>query len=77
MPGAWFYFNGARYKILKACISKKSSTPGKVIDDNIEVSCGTNSIKILEIQREGKKIQNIKDFILGTKIKRQVTLIDA
>ncbi len=77
VPGAWFYFDGARYKILKASISKNSATPGKVINNNIEVSCGTNSIKILEIQREGKKIQNIKDFILGTKIKKGVNLIDA
>ena len=77
VPGAWFYFDGARYKILKASISKNSATPGTVIDDDIEVSCGTNSIKILEIQREGKKIQNIKDFILGTKIKKGVNLINA
>jgi len=77
VPGAWFYFDGARYKILKASVSKNSATPGKVINDNIEVSCGTNSIKILEIQREGKKIQNIKDFILGTKIKKGVNLINA
>ena len=77
VPGAWFYFDGARYKILKASISKNSATPGKVINDNIEVSCGTNSIKILEIQREGKKVQNIKDFILGTKIKQGVNLINA
>ena len=77
VPGAWFYFDGARYKILKASISKNSATPGTVIDDDIEVSCGTNSIKILEIQKEGKKIQNIKDFILGTKIKQGVNLTDA
>ena len=76
-PGAWFYFEGSRYKILRASMSKNSATPGIVIDDDIEVSCGTNSIKILEIQREGKKIQNIKDFILGTKIKQGVNLIDA
>ncbi len=77
VPGAWFYFDGARYKILKASVSKNSATPGTVIDDDIEVSCGKNSIKILEIQREGKKIQNIKDFILGTKIKKGVNLINA
>jgi len=77
VPGAWFYFDGDRYKILKASISKNSATPGTVINDNIEVSCGINSIKILEIQREGKKIQNIKDFVLGTKIKQGMNLIDA
>ncbi len=77
VPGAWFYFEGARYKILKANISHNSAAPGTVIDNDIEVSCGTNSIKILEIQKEGKKIQNIKEFILGTKIKQGVNLIDA
>ena len=30
-----------------------------------------------EIQREGKKVQNIKDFILGTKIKKGINLINA
>ena len=76
-PGAWFYFHGNRYKILKASISINSAAPGTVIDDDIEVSCGANSIKILEIQREGKKVQNIKDFILGTKIKKGINLINA
>ncbi len=77
VPGAWFYFEGDRYKILKANISKNSASPGTVINDIIEVSCGKDSIKILEIQKEGKKIQNIKDFILGTKIKQGVNLSDA
>lgn len=77
IPGAWFYFEGERYKILKANISNNNSNPGTVLNDSIEISCGINSIKILEIQREGKKVQNIKDFILGTKIKKGVNLINA
>ncbi len=77
IPGAWFYFEGERYKILKANISNSNSNPGTVLNDSIEISCGINSIKILEIQREGKKVQNIKDFILGTKIKKGVNLINA
>ena len=76
-PGAWFYFKGKRYKILKANISNNFSTPGKVINDNIEISCGKNSIKILEIQREGKKVQNINDFTLGSIIRKGDELIDA
>ena len=76
-PGAWFYFKGKRYKILKANISNNFSTPGKVINDNIEISCGKNSIKIIEIQREGKKVQNINDFILGSIIRKGDELIDA
>ena len=76
-PGAWFYFKGERYKILKANISNNFGTPGKVINDKIEISCGKNSIKILEIQREGKKVQNINDFILGSIIRKGDELIDA
>ena len=76
-PGAWFYFKGERYKILKANISNNFSIPGKVINNNLEISCGKNSIKILEIQREGKKVQNISDFILGSIIRKGDQLIDA
>ena len=76
-PGAWFYFKGKRYKILKANISNNFSAPGKVINNNLEISCGKNSIKILEIQREGKKVQNINDFILGSIIRKGDELIDA
>ena len=67
-PGAWFMFNGERYKILKAEFSISSGEPGIVINQNLEVACGKNSIKILEIQRQGKKIQKSKEFLLGSSI---------
>ena len=75
-PGAWFYFKKNRYKILKAEVSNNNSIPGVVVNENLEISCGSNSIKIIKIQREGKKEQNIEDFILGTKIKKGVNLKD-
>ena len=65
-----------RYKILKAEVSNNNSVPGLVVNENLEISCGSNSIKIIKIQREGKKEQNIEDFILGTKIKKGVNLKD-
>jgi methionyl-tRNA formyltransferase len=68
-PGAWFLFNGARYKILKATSHGSIGNPGYVLNDNLEVACGKNSLKIMEIQREGKKVQKINEFIQGTKIK--------
>ena len=69
-PGAWFIFNGERYKIHKAEKSDNKGEIGKIINDNFIVGCGTSSIKILTIQREGKTAQNIKEFKLGTKIKK-------
>ena len=69
-PGGYFLFKGERYKILKAEKSFSKENPGKVLTNDLEVSCGTNSIKILEIQREGKKVQKIGEFMLGSQIKK-------
>ena len=70
-PGAFFSFNGERYKILKAEISNGIGKNGEVISDKLEIACPNNeSLKILEIQREGKKVQKIGEFMLGSQIKK-------
>ncbi len=70
-PGAFFSFNGERYKILKAEIGNGIGKVGEVISDKLEVACINNqSVKILEIQRQGKKSQKIGEFMLGSKIKK-------
>ena len=75
-PGGYFIYKGERYKILKAQISFNKDQPGKVLSNNLEISCGKNSIKILEIQREGKKPQNISQFILGSQIEKGTNLFN-
>ena len=74
-PGAWFLFQGERYKILKATLSDLKGQPGSVLDDNLTVACGTKSIKIQEIQRQGKNKQKATEFLLGSKIKKSLALI--
>jgi len=74
-PGAWFLFQGERYKILKATLSDLEGQPGSVLDDNLTVACGTKSIKIQEIQRQGKNKQKATEFLLGSKIKKSLALI--
>ena len=70
-PGAFFSFNGQRYKILKAEIGNGIGKNGEVISDNLEIACGKEkSIKILEIQREGKRVQKIGEFMLGSQIRK-------
>ena len=70
-PGAFFIFNGERYKILKAEIGSGVGKIGEVISDNLEVVCDNNqTIKILEIQRQGKNPQKISEFMLGSRIKK-------
>ena len=76
-PGAFFSFKGERYKILKAELTNLIGEPGVILNDNFEIGCAENSIKVLEIQREGKKAQKIREFMLGTKMKKGTNLKDA
>lgn len=69
-PGAWFEFEEERYKIVDSKISEKNGKPGLVIDDALTVACGANSIKINRLQRQGKKVQNSKEFLIGSRIKK-------
>ena len=71
VPGAFFIYRGERYKILRAEIGNGLGKPGEIISDYLEVACGgKQSIKIKEIQRQGKKPQNIGEFILGSQLKK-------
>ena len=71
VPGAFFILNGERYKILKAEISSGIGKPGEVLTQYLEIACGDKqSIKVNEIQREGKRPQNIGEFMLGSRIKK-------
>ena len=70
-PGAFFNFDGQRYKILKAEVANGIGKNGEVLTDGLEIACGKNkSIKIIEIQREGKRVQKINEFMLGSQIKK-------
>ena len=75
IPGAFFIFKGERYKILKAEIGNGIGNSGYVVSDYLEVACGgKQSIKIKEIQKQGKKPQNIGEFMLGSQIKKGSTV---
>ena len=68
-PGSWFMFMGERFKILRAEISNLRGKAGEVLSQNLDVGCGYNSIKIIEIQKQGKKALKTKEFLLGNPIK--------
>ena len=74
-PGAWFQYQNERFKVLKAKISSNNGKAGLVIDEKLTIGCDSNSIQILELQRQGKNKQNAKDFLLGSKINKGTILI--
>ena len=69
-PGAWFEYENERFKVLRANKSSATGKAGSVLDEELTIGCKTNSIQILEIQRQGKNIQIAKDFLLGKKISK-------
>ena len=69
-PGAWFKYKNERYKVWKAKIGNENGSAGKILDENLTVACKERSIKILEIQKEGKIRQAIDQFLLGNRIKQ-------
>ncbi len=69
-PGAWFKHKDSRLKIINALEHDQSGEAGQILDDNLIVGCKEKSIKILSIQKEGKKILKTKDFLAGYKIKK-------
>ena len=72
-----FDFRNKRIKILKSeAVKKKIVTQKNLViggvSDNLEVKCGNGSLKILELQLEGKKALKNKEFLNGYKIKNLI-----
>ena len=76
-PNCFFIYKGERYKVLKAESSNKTGIVGTILSNNLEIGCKDGSIKILEIQKEGKRPQKINEFVLGSQIKKGSNLKDA
>ena len=68
-PGSWFEYNGIRLKINKAIEVNTKGNPGEILDNQLTIACGENSIQILELQKEGKKNMHVSEFLKGNKLK--------
>ncbi len=69
-PGSWFEYKNERFKVLLATISSETGKPGLVLNENLTIGCKSNSISILELQRQGRNKQAVKDFLMGKKINK-------
>lgn len=64
-PGAWSMLNGERIKFLLSRIAEGSGPAGVAIDDEMTISTGEGTVKILRAQRSGKAEASIEDFLRG------------
>ena len=69
-PGAWFLHKNNRLKIIKAEKISKNGKIGEILSDDFVIGCGSGAIKIIAIQKEGKKILKTSSFLSGYKIKK-------
>jgi methionyl-tRNA formyltransferase len=67
-PGAWFEFEGERFKVLEAHIEDAKGELGIVLDDRLTIACATGAIRPTVIQRAGKPAMATADFLRGKTI---------
>jgi len=78
-PGAWLDATPAggkpeRLKILRTELAAGSGKPGQVLDDTLAIACGDGAIRLLEVQRAGKRAMTAEDFLRGFAISRGAIL---
>lgn len=73
-PSAFTYMSGKMLKVWDASVSdgkKEGAEPGTVTEvtkDAISVATGNGNLVLKEVQLEGKKRMQVKDFLLGNRI---------
>lgn len=65
--GCYLICNGERIKILQSCYEICNSEIGK-IDEKFNINCKNGILKPLLIQREGRDVVKIDDFLRGWKL---------
>ncbi|WP_300555703.1 methionyl-tRNA formyltransferase [Maricaulis sp.] len=71
-PGAWFELDGekgpVRIKVLMAEKAGESGNAGEALDDQLTIACGSDSLRLTRLQREGKGVMAAEDFLRGTPV---------
>ena len=67
-PGAWFEFDGERYRVLAADTVAAHGATGEIVDDQLTIACGINAIRPTLIQRAGKPAMPTADLLRGKAI---------
>jgi methionyl-tRNA formyltransferase len=80
LPGAWFEATPPggkpeRIKVLRtACLENGRGEPGEVIDDALAIACGNGAIRLIEVQRAGKRAMSADEFQRGFMLPRGTRL---
>ncbi|WP_428481131.1 methionyl-tRNA formyltransferase [Pyruvatibacter mobilis] len=69
-PGAWCEVEKdggkrQRVKVLRAVPVDGSGTPGAALDDALTIACGDGALRLTQVQRAGKGVQQAEEFLRG------------
>lgn len=68
-PGAWLEISvdgrPERVKVLRSTLAAGSGTAGAVIDDGLTIACGEGAVRLVEVQRAGKRAVPAAEFLRG------------
>ena len=68
-PGAWMEVGPAgrreRLKVLRSTLAHGSGAPGTLLDQKFAIACGTGAIRLVEVQRAGKRPMLAEEFLRG------------
>jgi methionyl-tRNA formyltransferase len=69
-PGAWTVLAGHLLKVHRVEVGTREGAPGTVLstEAGLDVACGEGSLRILEVQPEGRRRMGVKDFLLGHRL---------
>ncbi len=73
-PCAYFMDAGNKIKLYKVKVVdiQQDKPAGSVLDDKLLIACGEGAIRILELQRAGKRIMNAEEFTRGYEIQSPI-----
>ena len=67
-PGAWFEARGERIKVLDSRVvagGLPEAMPGTLLDGKLTIACGEGALRLLTVQRGGKKPMAAADLLRG------------
>lgn len=68
-PGAFVELSAGgkveRLKVLRTALATGSGAPGTVLDDALTIACGHGAVRLVEVQRAGKRPMTASEFLRG------------
>ena len=68
-PGAWLEIvhqgRRERVKVLRTALTVGAGPPGMAIDDALTIACGAGAVRVVSLQRSGRRAMTAAEFLRG------------